>query len=231
SSFPVPNYFHVATYRSNVDNLESFNDDSAVTELNSENNGHGNPNEDDVVLSEGSNFGDEGRRLTKENCNDPFQAKTSSGSDLQSNFRSSNTRFSTLSWASSSRSKPASEYLRDQSAAKFPRLARNNKHLAEYESEQKQSDPLIPIAPVLVGTSWQRGVNCSKIFPRTFVATGPPVPFLMLPFAQPPIYLPSLYPWDGPGKLLSSDLHYTQMTGHNPLLVTIMPFQPGSDRA
>lgn len=49
--------------------------------------------------------------------------------------------------------------------------------------------------------------------------------------ARPPIYLPSLYPWDGPGKLLSSDLHYPQMTGHNPLLVPIMPFQPGSDRA
>ncbi|CAL9749740.1 unnamed protein product [Musa acuminata subsp. burmannicoides] len=433
-SFPVPNYFRAATYRSNVDNLESFNDDSAVTELNSENNGHGNPNEDDVGLSEGSNFGDggpqihldgkqqkldgglspspvirdnssgylpreqnnklgrEGRRLTKENYNDPFQAKTSRGSDLQSNFRSSNTRFSTLSWASSSRSKPASEYLRHQSAAKFPRLARNkcgskpafgkenntlqfegssnhisskidddtsgciplstmendmseriiesatlatshvrSKHFSEYESEQKQSDPLIPIAPVLVGTSWQRGANYSKVLPGTFVATGPPVPFLMLPFggftsnsgnpdgyakqidreeepakfqesssgqnivlvesldqsealsspkvsripapesseelssdifnidsvshwqnlvygrscqnsypgpfmytspvARPPIYLPSHYPWDGPGKLLSSDLHYTQMTGHNPLLVPIMPFQPGSDRA
>lgn len=59
----MPNYFHVATYRSNVDNLESFNDDSAVTELNSENNGHGNPNEDDVVLSEGSNFGDGGPQI------------------------------------------------------------------------------------------------------------------------------------------------------------------------
>ncbi|URD94191.1 Nucleotidyltransferase domain [Musa troglodytarum] len=171
--------------QSNVDNLESFNDDSAVTELNSENNGHGNPNEDDVVLSEGSNFGDggpqihldgknknwmveqnnklgrEGRRLTKENYNDPFQAKTSSGSDLQSNFRSSNTRFSTLSWASSSRSKPASEYLRDQSAAKFP---------------------------------------------RTFVATGPPVPFLMLPFGDftsnsgnPDGYAKQIYREEEPG--------------------------------
>ncbi|RWW37990.1 hypothetical protein BHE74_00056820 [Ensete ventricosum] len=439
-SFPVRNYFHAATYKSNVDN--AFNDDSAVTELNSEDNGRGNPNEDDIVLSEGSNFGDggpqihrdgkqqkldgglssspvvrdissgyfpreqnnklgrEGRRLTTENYNHPFQAKTSKGSDLQSNFRSSNTSFSTLSWASSSRSKSASEYLRDQSAAKFPRSARNkwrskptsysvltsasgkennmlhfegssnhisskiddftsgwiplstmendmsegivksasltasharSKHLAEYESEQKQSDPLIPIAPVLVGTSWQRGVNCSKILPGTFVATGPPVPFLMLPFgnftsnsgnpdgyarqidreeepgkfqesssaqnivlvesldqsealttpkvsripapesseelssdifnsdfvshwqnlvygrscqnsypgpfmyaspvARPPISFPSHYPWDGPGKLLPSDLHYTQMAGHNPLLVPVMPFQPGSNRA
>ncbi|XP_074564711.1 uncharacterized protein LOC141821214 [Curcuma longa] len=58
-----------------------------------------------------------------------------------------------------------------------------SQNLPGQESEQNQSDPLIPFAPVLVDTSQQRAMDFSKFFP-TFVATGPPVPYFVFPFGS-----------------------------------------------
>ncbi|URE48338.1 Nucleotidyltransferase domain [Musa troglodytarum] len=204
-------------------------------------------------LPRGQNkLGRESRNLTREDYNGSFLAKTSRGGDIHSNFRSSNSRFS-LSQASSSRNKPASENSRDRSAANISKPARDkwgrkpaspsvsasyhgkensglqfegssdnvslkldentsgwislsamgndtsektveskslassharSEHLPGYESAQFQSDPFIPFSPVLVGTSQQRGVDYSKILPMAFVATGPPVPYLVFPFGN-----------------------------------------------
>ncbi|CAL9770214.1 unnamed protein product [Musa acuminata subsp. burmannicoides] len=343
--------------------------------------------------------GRESRSLTREDYNGSFQAKTSRGGDIHSNFRSSNSRFS-LSQASSSRNKPASENPRDVSAANISKPARDrwgrkpaspsvsdsyygkensglqfegssdnvslklddntsrwislsamrndtsektvesaslassharSEHLPDSESAQFQSDPFIPYSPVLVGTSQQRGVDYSKILPMAFVATGPPVPYLVFPFGNftsntgnpdgyarqfdkeeesdqfpsssscqnidsveslnlsealmsptvsrdsgpessaetssdilnsdlnghwqnlvygrfcqnsyhepfvysspvvgPPIYPISHFPWDGSGRPLASNLNYTQIMGHGPRLVPVIPLQPGPDQA
>ncbi|XP_042461862.1 uncharacterized protein LOC122045627 isoform X1 [Zingiber officinale] len=58
-----------------------------------------------------------------------------------------------------------------------------SQHLLGHESEQNQSDSLTPFAPVLVGTSEQRVTDYCKFIP-TFVATGPPVPYLVFPFGN-----------------------------------------------
>ncbi|KAJ8478649.1 hypothetical protein OPV22_022376 [Ensete ventricosum] len=351
-------------------------------------------------LPRGQNkLGRESRSMTREDYNGLFQAKTSRGGDIHSNFRSSNSRFS-LSQASSSRSKLAPENPRDRSAANISKPARDkwgrkpaspsvsasyhgkensglqfegssdnvslklddnssgwislsamgndtsekivesaslassharSEHLPGYESAQFQSDPFIPFAPVLVGTSQQRGADYSKMIPMAFVATGPPVPYLVFPFGNftsntgnldgyarqfdkeeesdqfpsssscqnidsmeslnqsealtsptvsrdsgpessaetssdilnsdlnghwqnlvygricqnsyhepfvysspvvgPPIYPISHFPWDGSGRPLASNLNYTQIMGHGPQLVPVIPLQPGSDQA
>ncbi|WOL01704.1 hypothetical protein Cni_G10421 [Canna indica] len=204
-----------------------------------------------------------------------------------------------------------------------------SQHLPGFESLQNQSDQLIPIPPLL-GASQQRALDYSKYFP-TFVATGPPVPYLVYPFGNltsnngnpdgssrqfdreepdqiqvsssdqninsvdsldqsevvvspsfsrnsalesseettsdilnsdlnghwknlefgrfcqnpyyhgsfmysppalgSPIYLSSHYPWDAHGRSIASNLNCTQIMGHSPRLVPVMPLQPGPDRA
>ncbi|CAL9191386.1 uncharacterized protein LOC103988002 isoform X1 [Musa acuminata AAA Group] len=194
-------------------------------------------------------LGRENRSSTKEDYNSSFQGKTSRGGD----FQSSNPRFFPLSQASSSRTRPASENLRDRSAANISKSARDkwgrkpvspsistssfgkensrlqfegssdhvfskveddisgwiplstmgnnmseritessssasshvmSHHPPGWESAQNQLDPRTPTAPVLVGTSQQRGVDYSKLLPMAFVATGPPVPYLMFPYGN-----------------------------------------------
>ncbi|XP_074589428.1 uncharacterized protein LOC141845264 [Curcuma longa] len=203
-----------------------------------------------------------------------------------------------------------------------------SQHLLGHESEQSQSDSLIPFAPVLVGNSEQRVTDYCKFFP-TFVATGPPVPYFVFPFgsfrsnsgkldgyagqldreeesdqfqaspehhidllenlqqseavmsptvsrnsasefskesnsdilnsdldghqqnlvygrfcqnpyngtlfySSPPyvgsqICLPSHYPWDGPGRSLTSNLNYAQAMGYSSRLMPVIPLQSGPD--
>ncbi|XP_073103659.1 uncharacterized protein [Elaeis guineensis] len=58
----------------------------------------------------------------------------------------------------------------------------SNHQLPGYEPAHISGpDSMIPVAPVLVGSSQQRTADNSGLVPMTFFPTGPPVPFLMLP--------------------------------------------------
>ncbi|XP_011625756.1 uncharacterized protein LOC18440727 isoform X1 [Amborella trichopoda] len=51
------------------------------------------------------------------------------------------------------------------------------------------------------------------------------------PMVVPPVYLQGHFPWDGPGRPMSTNMNiFTQLMGYGPRLVPVAPLQPGSNR-
>ncbi|KAA8533636.1 hypothetical protein F0562_030930 [Nyssa sinensis] len=51
------------------------------------------------------------------------------------------------------------------------------------------------------------------------------------PFVGPPMYIQDHFPWDGPGRPLSTNADlFTQLMGYGPRIIPVSPLQPGSNR-
>ncbi|XP_019429149.1 PREDICTED: uncharacterized protein LOC109336780 isoform X2 [Lupinus angustifolius] len=59
----------------------------------------------------------------------------------------------------------------------------------------------------------------------------PPSMIYPSPFTVPPVYLHGRYPWDGPGRPVSTDMNiFSQLMNYEPHLVPVAPFQSVSNR-
>uniref|UniRef100_A0A5B7BSD7 Uncharacterized protein n=1 Tax=Davidia involucrata TaxID=16924 RepID=A0A5B7BSD7_DAVIN len=51
------------------------------------------------------------------------------------------------------------------------------------------------------------------------------------PFVVPPMYIQGHFPWDGPGRPLSTNADlFSQLMGYDPRIIPVSPLQPGSNR-
>ncbi|KAG6479781.1 hypothetical protein ZIOFF_063255 [Zingiber officinale] len=238
ASISLSHYINVATLSSNVGTVDSSNDGSAVAELKANEVGHSNWQEEKVVLSRGSNPGREDGSLTREETNGSFQSKTTKVDDIQSNSWTANPRVFPLSRSASSRRSSRGKSILENHKGK---LTANTSRFAREQWGRKSSSPSVSPSPRRKDSCRlqfevssdiglvKRALDYSKFFP-TFVATGPPVPYLVFPFG-PEIYYPSHYPWDGPGRSLSINLNYVQAMGYSSRQMPVMSLQFGLDNS
>ncbi|KAG6476982.1 hypothetical protein ZIOFF_066232 [Zingiber officinale] len=191
-------------------------------------------------INSGSNIwecdrvGREDGSLTREETNGSFQSKTTKVDDIQSNSWTANPRIFPLSRSASSRRSYRGKSILENHKGK---LTANTSRFAREQWGRKSSSPSVSPSPRRKDSSRlqfegsydiglvKRALDYSKFFP-TFVATGPPVPYMVFPFG-PEIYHPSHYPWDGPGRSLSINLNYVQVMGYSSRQMPVMSLQFG----